>query len=90
MDKKQKILSFQPIVGKEGSTTQTLAAWVFDQEKCRKLLARMITIDELPFKYVECEGFHDFFNDMQPRFEVPSRYTLSKDCCNLFLICMRS
>ncbi|XP_042396475.1 zinc finger BED domain-containing protein RICESLEEPER 2-like [Zingiber officinale] len=38
----------------------SLTSWKFDQDASRKALARMIIMDELPFKFVEREGFKTF------------------------------
>ncbi|RZB43165.1 putative AC transposase [Glycine soja] len=34
-------------------------------------LAKMITVDELPFKFVEYEGFRNFMEAAQPYFKIP-------------------
>ncbi|KAK9287930.1 hypothetical protein L1049_016375 [Liquidambar formosana] len=47
-------------------------------------LTRMIIIDELPFKFVEREGFKQFVSVLQPRFQLLSRSTVAKDCLNLY------
>ncbi|XP_075503957.1 zinc finger BED domain-containing protein RICESLEEPER 2-like [Primulina tabacum] len=60
-------------------------AWRFDQEGCRKALAKMILVDELPFSFVEMEGFRHFINVIQPSFRIPSRRTITRDCFELFL-----
>ncbi|KAM4132835.1 hypothetical protein ACJW30_01G282100 [Castanea mollissima] len=49
---------------------------------CREALARMIIVDELPFKFVEHEGL----NVLQPRFTVPTRTTVAKDCIRHYSI----
>jgi hypothetical protein len=59
-------------------------------------LAKMVIIDELPFKYVENEGFKMFMSEAQPRFKVPSRVFVARDCLSLYfdekekLICILS
>ena len=45
----------------------------------------MIIVDELPFSFVEKEGFIEFIEIMCPNFVVPSRHTISRDCALLFL-----
>ncbi|KAA0068066.1 putative transposase [Cucumis melo var. makuwa] len=42
----------------EGDSESSLMAASFTQENCRKMLARMVILDELPFKFVESEEFH--------------------------------
>lgn len=68
IDKKQKLLMFQnqSSVQESGETISTFVPWKFDQTKCRYLCARMIIIDELPFKTVDHEGFRDLVNMSQP------------------------
>ena len=63
---------------------QSLATWSIDQVECRNFLARIVIIDELPFKYVEHEGFKDFCHIMQPKFIIPSLYTVARDCFSLY------
>ncbi|MBA0788986.1 hypothetical protein Gotri_027040, partial [Gossypium trilobum] len=53
------------------------ATWRFDQKACRKGLAQMNVIDELPFKLVESEGFRKNLFVTCPRFHIPSRTTMT-------------
>ena len=48
-------------------------------------LARMIIIDELPFRHAEGEGFCDYTYSLRPEFHIPCRVTVDKDCFKLFL-----
>uniref|UniRef100_A0A2N9F6B2 HAT C-terminal dimerisation domain-containing protein n=1 Tax=Fagus sylvatica TaxID=28930 RepID=A0A2N9F6B2_FAGSY len=41
--------------------------------------------DELPFRFVEHEGFNYYMNVVEPRFPIPSRVTVAKDCMKLYL-----
>ena len=50
---KQQLLSFSLMSQEQGSVSN----WKFDQELCRKELAMMIIVDELPLNFVEKEGF---------------------------------
>ncbi|KAL1179479.1 hypothetical protein V6Z11_A03G162800 [Gossypium hirsutum] len=45
----------------------------------------MIVIDELPFKFVESEGFTKFMFVACPRFHIPSRTTMTRDAYQLYL-----
>ncbi|MBA0739488.1 hypothetical protein Gogos_012755 [Gossypium gossypioides] len=45
----------------------------------------MIVIDELPFKFVEIEGFRKFMFVACPRFHIPSRTTITRDVYELYL-----
>ena len=40
----------------------------------------MIVIDEFPYKFVEGERFKNFVSATRPRFSIPSRWTVSRDC----------
>ncbi|KAL4378159.1 hypothetical protein GQ457_02G042620 [Hibiscus cannabinus] len=56
----------------------------FDHDACRKALAKMVIVDELAFKFVEREGFLEFCQVMQPKFVVPSRWTITRDCFGIY------
>ena len=45
----------------------------------------MIIRDELPFRVVEGEGFKDYSRLLEPRFVIPSRITVRRDCMKLFM-----
>ncbi|KAJ4748798.1 Zinc finger BED domain-containing protein RICESLEEPER 3 [Rhynchospora pubera] len=81
-DPKQKKLSFEP---QDGQVSAKLRAVTFNAEDCRKALAKMVMVDEKPFRIVEGEGFRNFIKTLQPMFNVPSRVTtrlneVSKAC----------
>ena len=78
-NKKQKrISSYQSV--RDGETVSNMIVWKFSQPACRLALARMIIADELPFKFVEHEGFRNFCSIMQPNFKRVTCY----DCQRLF------
>ncbi|PPR83593.1 hypothetical protein GOBAR_AA37119 [Gossypium barbadense] len=77
---KQSELSFVKV----RQETTDLSTWVFDKDAVRKALVRMIIVDELPFKIVEGEGFKYYLSIACPRFSLPSRWTISRDCLDLF------
>lgn len=45
----------------------------------------MIVLDELPFKFVQGEGFKHFLSVACPRFSTPSRKTIARDIFLLYL-----
>ncbi|CAN0919824.1 Putative AC9 transposase [Linum grandiflorum] len=45
----------------------------------------MIVLDELPFSFVEKEGFNGVMEEASPLFKMPSRKTIRADCLRLFL-----
>ncbi len=61
-----------------------LGYWKFDEDAIRKALTFMIIVDELPFKFVENEGFKHMMSIACPRFRIPSRYTIARDCFSLY------
>ena len=69
----------------DDSGTSELICWKFDQEACKIAVARMIIIDELPFRIVEREGFRSLMKVVQPRFKVPSRSTITRTCIDIFM-----
>ncbi|WJX09507.1 cellulase [Trifolium repens] len=79
-DPSQTVLSFQD---SKGSGTEVVAVQ-FDSELCRQALARMLIVDELPFSFVENEGFRYFMSVTQPRFKLPGRMAIARDCLNLY------
>jgi len=44
----------------------------YNVQKIREALAKMVIVDELPFKFVEGEGFHDFMKTVESRFKILS------------------
>ena len=47
-------------------------------------LVKMIIKDELPFRFVEAEGFLEFMETCCPKFEVPSRRTIIRNILELY------
>lgn len=41
-------------------------------------------MDELPFSFVEKEGFKKFINKVQPLFWIPSRRRITRGCYELY------
>jgi hypothetical protein len=68
----------------EGSS-DNLMIEKFNASKIMAGLSRMIIVDELPFRFVECEGFKDFMKTVEPRFSFPSRFTMMRDCFKFFM-----
>ncbi|KAL2893815.1 putative AC9 transposase, partial [Bienertia sinuspersici] len=89
LDKEQKLIEFElKIINEEDATTECVnvpMCWEFDQELSRRALARMVVVDELPFMFVEREGFLSFCKSLNPSFVVPSRTTITGDCYMLFI-----
>ena len=71
----QKLLNIQ---------NNNLETWKFEQEVCRRALVEMIILDELPFSFVEKEGFKKFMSKVQSLFHIPSRRTITRDCYEVY------
>ena len=76
IDKKQKLIDLESKtrISEDGSTETTTVPrlWEFNPEVIRRALARMLIVDELPFSFVEREGFRYFCKVMNAHFNVPS------------------
>ncbi|KAL5789248.1 hypothetical protein ACOSQ2_004136 [Xanthoceras sorbifolium] len=57
----------------------------FNKDKTRKALAKMLIVDELPFKFVEKPGFQEFCRAGMPLFDIPSRRTIVRDIMQLYV-----
>jgi hypothetical protein len=88
VDKKQKVLVFEPKIEKGELGEQnvgSLKAISYNYDECRQALANMVIIDELPFNFVEGQRFKLFTRTMQPRFDIPSRFTIMRDYLKLYV-----
>ena len=56
----------------------------YSEERIRLVLARIIIIDELPFKFVECQDFQEFMKIVKSRFPIPHRTTFARDCMKIY------
>ncbi|CAH9114483.1 unnamed protein product [Cuscuta epithymum] len=86
-DTRQVLLTYQPITAAipTEEPTGVLGTWVFDQTAIRRALAEMHIIDELPFRFVDRQGFRKFMSIACPRFKIPSRWTIARDIYQIYL-----
>ena len=56
----------------------------FNQEQILIALAKMIILDELPFKFVKNEGFRKFIEKAQPYFKILSCVIIARYCIQVF------
>jgi hypothetical protein len=88
-DKSQSKLSFE--VKNEGEMSVgdgcvgNMVITKYNVTKIRLAIAKMTIKAELPFRFVETEAFQEFMSTIESRFQVPSRYTVMKDCVKLFM-----
>ena len=84
VEKGQTTLGFKPKT--EGDPTSGLVPVTFNLDRCRQALAEMLIIDELPFRFVEGEGFRKYTFVTCPKWtKIPSRVTIAKDCYGVFV-----
>jgi hypothetical protein len=57
----------------------------YSEKVIRKALCEMIIVDEMPFMTEEGKGFQKLVKVLEPRFKVPYRYTMMKDCVKLYI-----
>ena len=81
-DPNQKILSFK---GRKDGECDSFLVKTFNKEACRAALTRMIIKDELPFIFVEGEGFREFWVESCPKFDLPSWIAIARDVYQLYL-----
>jgi hypothetical protein len=75
-------MSFKKAV--EGTSSPQICFVKYDPDRVRRLLVQYFILCELPFSHVETEGFKLFVNGLEPRFNVPSRVTIQRDCLKLY------
>lgn len=72
-------------VGENGSGG-SLKPWKFDVNEIRKAISYYFILDELPFKSIEGIGFKNLLSvAFGPQFHRPSRFTIQRDCYEIFL-----
>lgn len=81
----QATLCLGEIETARGEVKSALINWKFDPEAIRKSIAYMLIVDELPFKHVEGKGFQHVMRTACPSFKIPSRWTITRDCYQLYL-----
>ncbi|PWA61144.1 zinc finger, BED-type [Artemisia annua] len=75
--KKQAKISFKPAT--MGESGGSLVSHSFNQERCRKAVARMCIKDNQPFSIVEDEGFQELMLEMTERDYTPYFYNETED-----------
>lgn len=68
-------------MSKSGSCNTNLT---YDPIKIRKWVVQYFIKNELPFRYVQSCGFTELMNGIEPRFNLPCRIILQKDCMKLY------
>ncbi|KAK2638421.1 hypothetical protein Ddye_026216 [Dipteronia dyeriana] len=81
VDPTQKVFVKQPTLSGFGRSL-----WVskFDRLKCKRVLAKMLILDKLPFRFVKNRGFRRFCFELCPPFDLPSRRTIVRELYQLY------
>ncbi|GJR87683.1 zinc finger BED domain-containing protein RICESLEEPER 2 [Tanacetum coccineum] len=84
---KQKKLNFMKDNNRdgEGCSTGTLQNWKYDEKAIKSSLIELIVLAELPFKFVEHPTFIKYSKNLQPKYNLPSRHTISRDVAKFYL-----
>ncbi|GJW40817.1 zinc finger BED domain-containing protein RICESLEEPER 2 [Tanacetum coccineum] len=69
----------------EGCSTGTLQNWKYDEKAIKSSLIELIVLAELPFKFVEHPAFIKYSKNLQPKYNLPSRHTISRDVAKFYL-----
>ncbi|XP_058756639.1 zinc finger BED domain-containing protein DAYSLEEPER-like [Vicia villosa] len=59
---------------------------IFDQDRCRQEIARMIIMHDYPLHMVEHPGFVAFVQNLQPQFNMVTFNTIQGDCVATYLM----
>jgi hypothetical protein len=84
-DSSQTKFTFVSRQTKCGGSSKNLMIAMYFEKLIRDTLCEMIIVDEMPFSTVEMMGFKKLFRVLEPRFKLPSRYIVMKDCVKLYL-----
>jgi hypothetical protein len=82
--KGQILLQMSLIKSAEGATSNQIGFTKYDPERLRILLTEYFIESERPFRHVESPSFKKLINGIEPRFKLPCRITLQKDCLKMY------
>nr|GEW21889.1 zinc finger BED domain-containing protein RICESLEEPER 2 [Tanacetum cinerariifolium] len=69
----------------EGCSSGTLQNWKYAEKAIKNSLIELIVLGELPFKFVEHSTFIKYSKNLQPKFNLPSRHTISRDIAKFYI-----
>ena len=64
----------------------TQVSVAFNQKEITKACVEMVIMDELPFRFVEGNGFHRFCTKACPKWRLPCRQTIVRDVLNMYYV----
>ena len=62
-----------------------LKSWALNPHEARASIAKMIIMDELPFKFIENVGFRLMMSVYCPSLNMPSHITIVRDIYHLYV-----
>lgn len=80
---KQTELILEPRGEGEADKDARMRNWTLNLNEVREALSLMVIVDKLPFRSVEKPGFKHLMSVACPRFNIPSRVTIARDCYEL-------
>ncbi|KAL5818437.1 hypothetical protein ACOSQ4_022279 [Xanthoceras sorbifolium] len=83
--KKTQMSTFKDESGSGSGSESNIGLGCFNKDETRKALAKMLIVDELPFRFVEKPGFQEFCRTGMLFFDIPSRRTIVRDIMQLYL-----
>ncbi|KAG7954614.1 hypothetical protein I3843_11G028400 [Carya illinoinensis] len=84
LDRYQQTLAGEEVGESDSSVVKNLVTHKYSEDAVRLAIAEMVIIDELSFRIVEGQGFKKLVWLLEPRFKVPYRVTVARDCMKLF------
>ncbi|KAG2704131.1 hypothetical protein I3760_06G170800 [Carya illinoinensis] len=84
LDRYQQTLAGEEVGESDSSVVRNLVTHKYSEDAVRLAIAEMVIIDELPFRIVEGQGFKKLVWLLEPKFKVPCRVTVARDCMKLF------
>ena len=83
-DKNQPTLSFDKKPEGEGNSSSSMIMHRYNAEDLRQAIVEFIIGDEHPFRVVEGCWFRRLLKKFEPRFQMPSRITVARDCFKIY------
>ena len=74
----------QPVFSSDKSKGNTMKMVAYNPDVVMQACVEMVVVDELPFRFVEKQGFRHFCHVAVPLFKVPCRKTLVKNFLSLY------
>ena len=68
-----------------GSDKGVLKLDTYSKKEVRRWIAEYLIMDEMPFRTVQRLGFRKLVERLEPHFKMPTRFTIMKDCMELYM-----